>query len=89
MHDLHLANQILRIALEYAQKNGLKKINSIKIELGDIVEHGERITPENLRFNFNLLSKDTPAQGAELLIIPVKGELWRLVEIEGETGSKL
>jgi len=42
-----------------------------------------------LRFNFNLLSKDTPAQGAELLIIPVKGELWRLVEIEGETGSKL
>jgi len=83
MHDLHLADQILKIVLEYAQKNGLKKINSIKIELGDIVEHGERITPENLRFNFNLLSKDTPAQGAELLITPVKGELWRLVEIEG------
>jgi len=89
MHDLHLADQILKISLEYAQKNGLSKITSIKIELGDIVEHGERITPENLRFNFNLLSKNTLAQGAELLITPVKGELWRLVEIEGETYSKL
>ncbi|MCD6429581.1 hydrogenase maturation nickel metallochaperone HypA [bacterium] len=84
MHDLHLADQILKISLEYAQKNGLKKITSIKIELGDIVEHGERITPENLRFNFDLLSKDTPVQGAELIIIPTQGEIWRLKEIEGE-----
>jgi len=52
--------------------------------LEDIVEYGERIAPENLRFNFNLLSKNTSTQGAELLIAPVKGELWRLVEIEGE-----
>jgi len=89
MHDLHLADQILKISLEYAQKNGLKKITSIKIELGDIVEHGERITPENLRFNFNLLSKNTLAQGAELLIVPVKGELWRLVEIKGSNNNKL
>lgn len=84
MHDLHLADQILKIALEYAQKNALKKINSIKIELGDIVEHGERILPENLRFNFKMLAKNTPAQEAELIIKPIQGEIWRLIEIEGD-----
>jgi hydrogenase nickel incorporation protein HypA/HybF len=89
MHNFHLADQILKTALEYAQKNGLKKITSIKIELGDIVEHGERITPENLRFNFKLLSKNTPAERAKLIIIPIQGEIWKLVEIEGEGDSKL
>jgi Zn finger protein HypA/HybF involved in hydrogenase expression len=84
MHDLHLANQILKIALEYANKNGLSKINSITIELGDIAEHGEKILPENLNFNFKLLAKNTIAQDAELKIIPIKEEAWRLKEIEGK-----
>ncbi|MCD5396392.1 MAG: hydrogenase maturation nickel metallochaperone HypA [Candidatus Pacebacteria bacterium] len=84
MHDLHLADKILKTALEYAQKNGLKKITSIKIELGDIVEHGERILPENLEFNFQLLAKNTIAQNAKLKIFSTKGEIWRLLEIEGE-----
>ena len=84
MHDLHLANQILKIALEYARKNKLSKINSITIELGNIVEHGERILSENLIFNLKLLAKDTIAKDAKLKIIPIEGEVWRLKEIEGE-----
>ena len=84
MHDLHLANQILKIALEYARKNKLSKINSITIELGNIVEHVERILSENLIFNFKLLAKDTIAKDAKLKIIPIEGEVWRLKEIEGE-----
>ena len=83
MHNLHLGNQILKIALEYAQKNGLSRITSITIELGNIVEHGERILPENLTFNFKLLAKDTIAKDAKLKIIPIEGEIWRLKEIEG------
>lgn len=55
MHDFHLANEIIKIAKDHAQKNGLLKINKIVIELGDIVEHGENITPENLEYNINLL----------------------------------
>lgn len=84
MHDLHLANQILKIALEYARKNKLSKINSITIELGNIVEHGERILSENLIFNLKLLAKDTIAKDVKLKIIPIEGEVWRLKEIEGE-----
>jgi len=82
MHDWHLANEILKTVLEYAQKNGFKKVSKIEIELGSILEHGEEILPENLIYNFKLLSKNTLAETAELKIKKVKGENWKLISIE-------
>jgi len=84
MHDWHLANEILKTVLEYAQKNGFKKVSRVEIELGSLVEHGEEILPENLIYNFKLLSKNTIAQDAELEIKKVKGENWELIEINGD-----
>jgi Zn finger protein HypA/HybF involved in hydrogenase expression len=74
MHDLHLANQIVNLAKEYAHG---RKIKSIAIELGDIFEHGENITLENLNYNIRLL---LPATKVE--IKRIKNEEWRLKEIE-------
>lgn len=82
MHDFHLADQILKTVLEYAKKNGFKNIKKIELELGSILEHGEYISPENLIFNFNLLSKNSIAQNAELEIKQVAGDSWKLVSIE-------
>ena len=82
MHDLHLAQQILKIVLEYAEKNNLKSIKKIELELGSILEHDEVISPENLVFNFNLLSKNTLAETAELDIKKIEGDSWKLVSIE-------
>jgi len=82
MHDFHLANQILKTVLEYAQKNGFKKIKKIELELGSILEHEEYILPENLVFNFNLLAKNTVAESAELKIKKIDGDNWKLVSIE-------
>jgi len=82
MHDWYLANEILKTVLEYAEKNGFKKVSKIEIELGSISEHNEEITPENLFYNFKLLSKNTIAETAELNIKKVKGDSWRLLEIE-------
>jgi Zn finger protein HypA/HybF involved in hydrogenase expression len=78
MHDFHLANEIVRIAKEEARKNGLSKIISIQIELGDIIEHGESISPENLKFNINLLMP------CRVDIRPIKGNIWKLINIEGK-----
>jgi len=78
MHDFHLANEIVKIAKENAQKNGLSKINKIVVELGDIVEHGENISAENLKFNINLLMP------CKVKIRKINGDKWRLVEVEGE-----
>jgi len=82
MHDFHLANTILKTVLEYAEKNGFKKIKKIELELGSILEHGEVISPENLIFNFNLLSKNTIAETAELEVKKIKGDSWKLISIE-------
>jgi hydrogenase nickel incorporation protein HypA/HybF len=83
MHDLHLAQQILKIVLEYAEKNNLKSIKKIELELGSILEHDEVISPENLVFNFKLLSKNTIAENAELNIKKISGDSWKLVSIGG------
>ncbi|MDP2934838.1 MAG: hydrogenase/urease maturation nickel metallochaperone HypA [bacterium] len=82
MHDFHLASQILKTVLEYAEKNGFKKIKKIELELGSILEHGEYISPENLVYNFKLLSQNTIAENAELNIKKIKGEDWKLIAIE-------
>lgn len=82
MHDFHLADQIIKTVLDYANKNGFKKITKIEIELGDIVEHGEIIEPENLIYHFKLLSEKTIAKDAEFKIKKMKGSEWKLISIE-------
>ncbi len=79
MHDFHLADQIVKIAKEHAAKNNLSKISKIVLELGEIIEHGENIKPENLEYNIRLL---LPVEKIEITTIP--GENWRLVGIEGD-----
>ena len=84
MHDVHAANAILKLVLDEARKNNLKKINIITIELGSIVEHGEEINPLNLKFNLRLLAKNTPAEEARIEIKKTTGVTWKLVSIDGE-----
>ncbi|MFA6382702.1 MAG: hydrogenase/urease maturation nickel metallochaperone HypA [Candidatus Buchananbacteria bacterium] len=84
MHDLHAADQILKLVLEKANENKLSKVTKIIIELGSMVEHGEEINADNLAFNLKLLAKNTPAEGAKIEIKKVQGQSWKLVEIEGD-----
>lgn len=84
MHDIHAANQIVKTALEYARKNKLKKISSMTIELGKIVEHNELITPENLKYNISLISKNTLAVNCNIIIVSKNNNELKLVEIDGE-----
>ena len=83
MHDLHLANQILKLILDYAQKNNLNKVTGAVIELGQITEHGSEITPENLEFNLKMLAQKTLAEGLNVDISKVEGDIWILKEIQG------
>jgi len=79
VHDFHLADQIVKIAKEYAAKNDLSKITKIVLELGEIIEHGEGITPENLKYNIKLLMSIK-----DIEIKKIKGDTWRLVSIDGD-----
>jgi Zn finger protein HypA/HybF involved in hydrogenase expression len=84
MHDLHEANRISQIIIEEMNKNNLKKLSYIEIELGVIIEHGSDINPENLEFNLRMILKDLVNSQTKIEIKKVKGESWKLVSIEGE-----
>ncbi|MEK7653002.1 MAG: hypothetical protein AAB358_00750 [Patescibacteria group bacterium] len=84
MHDFHLADQIYRTIIDYSAKNNLKKITKAVIELGSVVEHGEEIMPENLKFNIKMLAEGGPAAGIDIIVNKTAGDSWILKEIEGE-----
>lgn len=83
MHDFHEADKIVKLILKYANKNKLKKVTHIKIKLGEIIEHGEQINPENFKFNIKMLLKKTIVEKAKIDIIKTSGNKVILSEIKG------
>jgi Zn finger protein HypA/HybF involved in hydrogenase expression len=83
MHDLHEANKILKVILDYAQQNKLRKVTKAVIELGSVIEHGDEISPENLEFNILMLARKTVAEGLKIEIKKTRGGSWVLKEIVG------
>lgn len=83
MHDLLAAQDIVKTALSEAKKKNLKKITKLVIEMGQVVDHGEAISPENLEFNINVVAKDTLAKDAQVVIKKIDKPQVRLIEIEG------
>lgn len=83
MHDLHEADRMIRLVLDHAEKNNLKQVTKIVIGLGNIIEHGLNIDPDNLKFNISMLARATKANGAEIIVEKIDGDTWELKEIEG------
>ncbi len=64
MHEATLAENILEIALDAAEKNHAEKIFKIGLTLGEMAG----VEVEALILSFDVLKKNTPADGAELVI---------------------
>jgi len=62
MHELYLAESILNIVQDYAERDGIKKVNSV------LLSHGRFscIEPRALQFAFDVQARDTCADGAAL-----------------------
>ena len=67
-----IAEGILNIAFDYAKQNLASKITKITLKIGEM----SGIELEALNMSFDVLTKDTIAEGAELIVnrIPIIGQ---------------
>ncbi|MHA1279192.1 MAG: hydrogenase maturation nickel metallochaperone HypA [Candidatus Helarchaeota archaeon] len=71
MHEFATAQSIVRTVTRAAMMHHAKKILEIRIELGEFTF----INPQQLKFVFEIAAKDSPADGAELIITKLPGKI--------------
>lgn len=62
MHELYLAESIIGIVKDYADRDGFKKVNSILLSYGRLA----CIESKTLQFAFDVQAKNTPCESASL-----------------------
>ena len=64
MHEVAIVRGIVDAALQTAEKHKADRIARLSVVLGDFTH----VTEESLRFHFEIMSKDTAAEKAEVIV---------------------
>ena len=72
MHELSLCESILGIIEDYARTHQFSRVRSVRIEIGAL----SCAEPDALRFGFDVVTKGTVAEGANLDIDRPPGRAW-------------
>ncbi|MBE3595599.1 MAG: hydrogenase maturation nickel metallochaperone HypA [Hydrogenibacillus sp.] len=69
MHELSIAQNLVELAVESAQAQGLRRLTALHVRIGAL----SGVVKEALLFAFDVVTEGTPAQGAALIIedVPV------------------
>ena len=71
MHEVSLIQSINETVMAEMPRYNITKVESITLKIGEM----RQVIPDTLLFAFEILSKNTPLEGAELIIesVPTKG----------------
>ncbi|MCB0118263.1 MAG: hydrogenase maturation nickel metallochaperone HypA [Anaerolineales bacterium] len=71
MHELPVTQSILKIALQHAEKGNAKRITDLNIVMGEL----SSMVDDSIQFYWDIIAKDTIAEGATLHFRRVPAEL--------------
>ncbi|MDQ2089736.1 hydrogenase maturation nickel metallochaperone HypA [Marimonas arenosa] len=72
MHEMALAEGVLRICEDHARRAGADKVVAVWLEVGAL----SHVDPDALAFSFTAVVKGTLADGARLEIARLPGRAW-------------
>ena len=67
MHELPVTEQLLEIVLDHARKAEARRVLKVNLVIGELT----RFVGESIQFYFDMLSKETEAEGASLSVIHI------------------
>jgi len=62
MHELPIAENILNIAVDYAERAGAKRVTALHLVIGQL----SSVVDDSIQFYWDIISKDTLCMGATL-----------------------
>lgn len=72
MHEMSLCHSILQIVQDEARAKGFTRVREVCLEIGELAA----VEPDALRFGFDVVTRDSLADGARLRIERVPGRAW-------------
>jgi hydrogenase nickel incorporation protein HypA/HybF len=72
MHEMALAESVIRIVEETARKSAAAAVRAVRLEIGRL----SHVEPDALRFAFDVVKRNGIAHGARLEIVATDGTAW-------------
>lgn len=72
MHEMSLAESILGIIEEAAERQGFTRVREVRLEIGALAG----VEQEALRFCLDVVLKGSVAEGARVKVLPTPGQGW-------------
>jgi len=72
MHEVAIMEEAVRLALDAAKSAGARRVLALRLRVGAL----SGVVPEALRFAFDVVCHDTPAEGATLEIESSPAVCW-------------
>ncbi|MEN4005985.1 MAG: hydrogenase maturation nickel metallochaperone HypA [Methanobacteriaceae archaeon] len=86
MHELSIADAIVKTAIDVAEKNNAQEISEVTIEIGKLT----LLNPEQLKFMISVLGENTLLEGAEIIVEEVPIEIsCKSCDFAGSAGDDL